>query len=107
MKIQTFSVVVGGPSCNAKCPYCVSKLTGCTNGVRVGQKAMQINKRNFNIACNFAKQSGVSTVLLTGKGEPLLYLEHINRYLEMIASHNFPLNYRQMAYCFKRWMMLN
>ena len=27
MKIQTFSVVVGGSACNAKCPYCVSKET--------------------------------------------------------------------------------
>jgi len=90
MKIQTFSVVVGGPACNANCGYCVSKLTGQCNGLTVGQKAMNINKRNFHIACRFAKQSGVSTVLLTGKGEPLLYREHIARYLEMISKHEFP-----------------
>jgi hypothetical protein len=60
MKIQTLSVVVGGSACNAKCPYCVSKLTGCKNGITEGQKPMEINKRNFNIACNFAKQSGLS-----------------------------------------------
>jgi molybdenum cofactor biosynthesis enzyme MoaA len=90
MQIQTFTVVVGGPACNAKCPYCVSKLTGCTNGIDVGQKAMQINKRNFNIACNFAKMSGVSTVLLTGKGEPTLYPDHITRYLEQVEKWQFP-----------------
>lgn len=90
MKIQTFSVVVGGNACNAKCPYCVSKLTGSGNGIVNGQKAMQINKRNFDIACNFAKQSGVSTVLMTGKGEPLLYQEHIYRYLEMLQKWDFP-----------------
>jgi len=90
MKIQTFSIVVGGPACNAKCPYCVSKLTGCTNGIKIGQKAIDINKRNFDIACNFAKQSGVSTVLMTGKGEPLLYKEHINRYFKMLQKWQFP-----------------
>ncbi len=90
MKIQTFSVVVGGSGCNAKCPYCVSKLTGCEKGVVKGQKAMQINKRNFDIACNFAKMSGVSTVLLTGKGEPTLYLEHIDKYLAMLDKWQFP-----------------
>lgn len=90
MKIQTFSVVVGGDACNAKCPYCVSKLTGSKNGLTEEQKPMEINRRNFNIACNFAKQSGVSTVLLTGKGEPLLYYNHISRYFEMLEKWQFP-----------------
>ena len=90
MKIQTFSVVVGGDACNAKCPYCVSKLTGSKNGLEVGQKPMEINKRNFDKACRFAQMSGVSTVLLTGKGEPLLYKEHITRYLELLEKWNFP-----------------
>lgn len=90
MKIQTLTVVVGGSACNAKCPYCVSKLTGSTNGIVKGQKPMEINKRNFNIACNFARQSGVSTVLLTGKGEPLLYPGHIDKYLAMLEKWQFP-----------------
>ena len=90
MKIQTFSVVVGGDSCNAKCPYCVSKLTGSKNGLEVGQKPMEISKRNFDKACNFAQMSGVSTVLLTGKGEPTLYINHITRYLELLEKWNFP-----------------
>jgi molybdenum cofactor biosynthesis enzyme MoaA len=90
VKIQTLSIVVGGSACNAKCPYCVSKLTGCTAGITAGQKPMEINKRNFDIACNFSKQSNVSTVLLTGKGEPLLYQNHITRYLEMLEKWDFP-----------------
>lgn len=90
MKIQTLSVVVGGSACNATCKYCVSQLTGCKKGIEEGQKPMEINKRNFNIACNFAKQSSVSTVLLTGKGEPTLYQNHITRYLEMLEKWNFP-----------------
>ena len=87
MKIQTFTVVVGGSKCNASCPYCVSKLTGkstCSN------KLEDINIRNFHKACQFAKMSGVSTILLTGKGEPLLYPEHITKYLEILQDYNFP-----------------
>lgn len=84
MKIQTFSIVVGGKKCNATCPYCVSKMTGqedCTE---------EINFRNFHKACQFAKQSGVSTVLLTGKGEPTLYPALITIYLKILDSYDFP-----------------
>ncbi|KKK54494.1 hypothetical protein LCGC14_3084160, partial [marine sediment metagenome] len=66
MKIQTFSIVVGGKKCNANCPYCVSKMTGETEGCT--DRIEDINVRNFHKACQFAKMSGVNTVLLTGKG---------------------------------------
>lgn len=37
MKIQIFSIVVGGKKCNASCPYCVSKMTeqseGCSDDI--------------------------------------------------------------------------
>ena len=84
MKIQTFSIVVGGKKCNASCPYCVSKMTG-DKGL-----CKDINYRNFRKACLFAKQSGVSTVLLTGKGEPLLYPDLITDYLEALKEFDFP-----------------
>ena len=88
MKIQTFSVVVGGRKCNATCPYCVSKMT---EGISACSKSPDdINVRNFRKACLFAKQSGVSTVLLTGVGEPLLYSSHIYKYLELLREFEFP-----------------
>ncbi len=87
MKIQTFTIVVGGNKCNATCPYCVSKLTGKTT---CSDKIEDINIRNFHKACKFAKMSGVSTVLLTGKGEPLLYPDHITKYLEILKDYDFP-----------------
>ncbi len=85
MKIQTFSVVVGGNKCNAFCPYCVSKMTGSCTEFRD-----DINERNFHKSLQFARQSGVSTILLTGKGEPLLYPSQISRYLELISEYDFP-----------------
>ncbi len=27
MKIQTFSIVAGSEACNARCPFCISKMT--------------------------------------------------------------------------------
>ena len=87
MKIQTFTIVVGGNKCNASCPYCVSKLTGKTI---CSDKVEDINIRNFHKACQFAKMSGVSTILLTGKGEPLLYPDHITKYLKVLQEYNFP-----------------
>ena len=70
MKFQTMSLVAGTPACQAKCPFCVSKMTvpqdktlGSTN----------INGRNLKKGLLFAERSGVTTVLITGKGEPTLY----------------------------------
>lgn len=87
MKIQTLSVVIGTAACPARCPFCVSKMTSdITKHMELGR----INWRNFEIACRFAKDSGVSTVLFTGKGEPTLYPGNINDNLEHIQPFEFP-----------------
>lgn len=87
MRIQTFTVVAGNARCNARCPYCVSKMTP---DVGVSKESPSINVRNFNIAKQLAKDSGVSTMLITGKGEPTLYPANISMYLEL-AKNYFPL----------------
>lgn len=85
MQIQTFSVVVGTRACNAKCPFCVSRMTG------FGQLPAnrEIHERNLRKAIALAKLGGSTTVLMTGKGEPTLYPEEVTRYLELLAD-NFP-----------------
>lgn len=85
MKIQTFSIVVGTRACNAKCPFCVSRMTG------FGElpKSPGINKRNLRKAVAAAKLGGTTTVLLTGKGEPTLYPREITDYLRLIEGQ-FP-----------------
>jgi molybdenum cofactor biosynthesis enzyme MoaA len=50
---------------------------------------LAINYRNLNKAILFAEQSGVSTVLITGKGEPTLYPDQITEYLTLI-NNRFP-----------------
>ncbi len=69
MKFQTLSVVVGNAACNARCPFCVSKMTGLEQVS--GRPAL--NVRNMRKAIALAKTGGVTTVIITGKGEPLLY----------------------------------
>lgn len=89
MKIHTMSIVVGSKACNAKCPYCISKTTGFQGLI---ERAEDVNWRNFKIACRLADKSGVNTVLLTGKGEPTLYADLIDQYLDKIelGKYNFP-----------------
>ena len=84
MHFQTFSVVVGTRACNAHCPFCISKQTGLP-------KPTEVNWRNFRIACKLAKQTGTTTVLMTGKGEPTLYPELITKHLLEMAPFDFPL----------------
>lgn len=74
MKIQTLSVVVGTTACNAHCPFCVSKMTP-TQGV---EGISNFNPKNLSKAMRFAQNNGVSTMLITGKGEPTLYPEDID-----------------------------
>jgi molybdenum cofactor biosynthesis enzyme MoaA len=87
MKINTFTVIVGTTACNARCPYCVSRLTPACG---VGRAPVAPNHRNFDIACRFARTAGVSTVLLTGKGEPTLFPHLIADYARRSQAHGFP-----------------
>lgn len=88
MKIQTLSVLVGSTACNARCPYCVSRMTPRC-GMKLG--LADVNWRNFNIGCRLAKENGVSTALLTGKGEPTLYPDRIGAFLYQLYRFGFPL----------------
>jgi len=87
MKIQTLSIVVGTSACNARCPYCVSRMTG--NEIDI-PSSDEFNVRNLRKAAEFAKAHHTSTVLITGKGEPTLYPDIITEYLEVLQPFNFP-----------------
>ncbi|MBU4086314.1 MAG: radical SAM protein [Nanoarchaeota archaeon] len=51
----------------------------------------RVNWRNFEKACRLAEINGVTTTLITGKGEPTLYPEQITKFLENLKKFNFPL----------------
>ncbi len=88
MKIETFSILAGSEACNARCPFCVSKMTP-PQGVAL--KEPDVNWRNFHIACKLARQVGVTTAMFTGKGEPTLFPDQISRFLREMKEYNFPL----------------
>jgi len=86
MKIQTLSVLCGTVACDARCPFCVSKMT--YEG-HVGPAPQDINIRNFRIACQLAERAGVTTAMLTGKGEPTLWPDQIELFLGILQGR-FP-----------------
>ncbi|MBU1199871.1 MAG: radical SAM protein [Nanoarchaeota archaeon] len=87
MNIETLSIVAGTEACNARCPYCISKMTPkqgiCT-------KEQKINFRNLHKGALLAKEKGATTVIITGKGEPVLFPEQITKYLDALEGFNFP-----------------
>lgn len=86
MKIQTFTVVAGTEACNARCPFCVSKMTQ----PQCMAAPDEVNWRNFDVACKFALMNNVSTVLITGKGEPTLHPELLSEYIARSSQAGFP-----------------
>ena len=88
MKFHTLSIIAGGTGCNASCPFCIAALTP-KNGLT--PQAPKMNTRNLGKACQLARDCGVSTALITGKGEPTLYPDHIDLILGIIRGHDFPI----------------
>ena len=86
MKYKLLSAIVGTDACIASCPFCVSGvLLDCKNMI-----CPETNWRNFDICCNIANRSDVDTVMLTSRGEPLLFPDQITAYLEYLQKHHFP-----------------
>jgi len=82
-KIQTLSLVTGTEACNARCPFCVSKMTP-TMGVNMREEPVNWDK--FKKVMTLAKEGNAETAMLTGKGEPTLFPGQISDYLKHIAS---------------------
>lgn len=84
MKIQTLSIISGGAACNASCPFCISQMTGKNISLT------PINKVNFKKACRLAQINDVTNVIITGKGEPLIYPDQITDFLKLLKPYDFP-----------------
>ena len=90
LKVGTFSVVIGGTKCNARCPYCVSHMTPSVCSRRVEDNPKKINKQRLEDACRVAVAGGVTTALLTGKGEPTLYPRLLKDHVKILKKY-FPI----------------
>lgn len=91
MRYNHFTFPVGGPACDAKCPFCVSKMTGLPECGSWKKFVPSWNR--FGVACEIAKKSPeLTTALLTGKGEPTLYPELVTMYLDELKKRGgFPI----------------
>jgi len=71
MKAQSLAICIPNYGCNKSCPYCISKLTG---GVAENNDLIY---RNVDKVVKLATTSNVNSVILTGKGEPLLHMRAV------------------------------
>ena len=83
---KTLSLIAGTTICNAHCPFCISKMTPFQG---MTPKLEKINEEKLDSAFLLAKKAGLGTVLITSKGEPTLYPEHISTYLAYAKKHEF------------------
>ncbi len=83
--VQTYTVVAGSLACNARCPYCIAKMTP-TQGVE--KKLPEVNWRNHDKGARIALGHGALTALITSKGEATLYPEQLTRFVQHL--HEFP-----------------
>jgi len=77
-KVQTLSLIAGSQACDARCDYCVSKMTPDEG---IAQKPEEIDFGRFEEAFRYAKEGQTETTMITGKGEPVLFPDHITEYL--------------------------
>lgn len=73
MKAQTLAVCIPGDVCNRKCPYCVSRMTWAP------PENLSLWKRNLLLAKAFAERAGIMDVIITGKGEPMMWFDEVVR----------------------------
>lgn len=87
MKANSLSINIPYVGCNKICSYCVSSMTGKV------QQSNDIDIENFyrklKKAKTVANHAQVNSIILTGKGEPLLNQDAISKVCEMFSE--FPI----------------
>ena len=87
--VQTFTPVIGSLACNARCPYCCSRMT-CTYGMT--NKEPDYDWESFDIAAQIARERQCITAFITSKGEPTLFPSTVNQtVIRLKEKHHFPI----------------
>lgn len=89
--IQTLSLLAGSEACNARCPFCVSKMTP-EHGL--GIKEPEISWERLRQALEYARIGNTDTMMITGKGEPTLFPEHVTRLLTAVTEYEKETGFR-------------
>jgi len=82
--MSNFSVVCGTRACNAKCPFCISKMTEAC----AAKQPIEFDWLKFKKAMRYVDRD-VRDVLITGRGEPTLYEDHLILIISELNEH-FP-----------------
>jgi len=90
-KVQTFSLIAGSRACDGRCPFCISKMTP-NQGMNT--KADNIDWNRFKRASQYATDGKTETAMITGKGEPVLFPDHISGYLNGLLEAGEKLGYK-------------
>jgi molybdenum cofactor biosynthesis enzyme MoaA len=81
MKAQNLSISIPNFGCNKHCPYCVSAMTGYVNANprRIMEQIPKVKA--------LCERIGITTVLLTGKGEPLVSAASVRWIRGLLRPH--------------------
>lgn len=71
LKAENLTISVPNLGCDKNCPYCVSRMTGYIDN------DFEKMTRNIEKVKNVARAAEVTSVLFTGKGEPMLAYPHL------------------------------
>lgn len=71
MRANNLTISIPNKGCNKSCPYCISKITGYV-------EYSPLFYGNLDKVKKFAERVGVTSILITGKGEPFLNLNDLN-----------------------------
>ena len=85
---ESLSVVVGTSACMSACPFCVSNMT---YDPTKDLPKTEFKWKAFRKALNVAKSASVNTVLITGKGEPLLWPDEVGSVVYSSMSAGIPI----------------
>lgn len=78
LKSENLTISVPNMGCNKNCPYCISKMTGFI------ESDGSLFYKNINKALTVSKQAEITSVLITGKGEPTMDLGLLYTIIEFI-----------------------
>lgn len=72
MKANNLTISIPYKGCNKDCPYCISKLTG-----HIHSSDEELMRWNIEKVKTLANNASINSVLITGKGEPLLNMSAV------------------------------
>lgn len=83
MKAQNLTISIPSPEgCNKACPYCVSDMTGHL------EPNWDLMERNLKTVKRVAENSRINNILITSKGEPLMYPEYVINMVEPFRDYH-------------------